>query len=232
MRQVFDSIFSNFSIAFPEIYFYSDNTIDMTASILCESITEVSRGTDVTYGDYIQYRISDGSGIKFLTKGLDLKKMLVVLNGFNDTRVIEHTVDLLEGDLIKVINVMDIISSGTDPVTYCNIEYKDVVFGNWEYINLPYPSQFHSITQGLTVQIQIKTRKDNNNLRIDEYCLEFLKHIYKNRKIFPIYDSNDKVLGYYTVLLNPTIRTLISEKDNIQNKQITLIGYYNINLKY
>lgn len=232
MRLVFDSIVKNIETAFPNMYVYTDNSINLTETIPCTILAKEGTGTTPSGDAYIIYRISDGSSIKFKNKDVNLVQRSINLNGYNDVTVIEHTIDTGLGDLIKCIYVADVISDDTDPATTCTVEFKDVIFMNWEYLVLPYQSQLHSFMQGLQILISIKTKNDNTRDRIDEYVFLMLKHIFSNKKMFKIYDSTNNFLGYFSLLINPSVQTTYNEKENIQVKSIVLTGQYNINYNY
>lgn len=175
----------------------------------------------------------------------DLTKYVGLINDWSSITIILHEANAnpLLGDIITCLKsaVAKELWDNTD-VNYdipvdISFSLNDLIYATWEYypISSSLGSRVIAMPQAIKIDFTIKTKYDENRLRIDAYIDSIIAKCYTNYMSFLIRSDNTNlslpIIGNLKVLGKPYITKNQSEGTNIQSRTISIIGFYNTNFK-
>jgi len=226
------SVYDRLVPLFPDFMVYYDVNQMLTEGTMydCEY---VSHGTDVTYGDYVQYSIENQSIGKIITdRGINVaqKYNATINETYTTLQIIEHTTDGVI-DLIKIIKVPSVVFNPLlpeqiDPATKISLSLlKSIFLQTQPYEVTNFNPRKTTMFSGEGVTIQISTKFDRDRQTLEDAEVKIMQNIMANHRKFDITKAG-VTKGYYKLMELPNISGFINNFDNLQQILINLRGYY------
>lgn len=220
MNYAVEAVLNTFATELPDVlcdYEQKQFASDMSDYALIEKISE---GTDLVYGDYLEYRIESSSEVRIL-KDLLINiafKYKGTLDGISPIIIFEHTMASTGFyDIIKFTKPT-ILPTTTSMLSLILINSINITYGKFE-VNMNPP--YMGMLEGISINIGISTKYDSARNRIEDIEQRVIKYILTHHRKFDI-----STKGYFKLIGMPRIGGIQDNGDDYQTSTITLDGYY------